>query len=74
MSASIRARLDAIEKALGASASKLAGVIELEINQAPLEGLAGAGVGYWLILDAGERGYLGEVHLDGTREVHHAIE
>jgi hypothetical protein len=74
MSASIRARLRAIEKSMGASDGKMCGVIELEINQTPLEGLAGAGVGYWLILDAGEKGYLGEVRLDGTREVHHAIE
>lgn len=74
MSASIRTRLKVVEKALGASASKLVGVIELGINQTPLEGLAGGGVGYWLILDAGEKGYLREVRRDGTREVHHAIE
>ena len=72
MSASIRAHIWAIEKSMSASDGKMCGVIELEINQTPLEELAG--VGYWLILDAGEKGYLGEVRLDGTREVHHAIE
>lgn len=70
---SIEARLQAIEKVMGASASKLAGVIHLPPGQSPLDALTGAGVGFWFMSDTGtDEGFLGEVRRDGTREVHHA--
>jgi|GEM_PF-3592693 len=73
MSASIRTRLKAIERAMGVSDSKLAGVIDLLPGQAPIDALAGAGVGYWFISDVvTDEGFLGEVRRDGTREVHYA--
>lgn len=66
-------RLRAIEKALGASDGRLAGVIDLLPGQAPIDALAGAGVGFWFMSDAGtDEGFLGEVRRDGTREVHYA--
>ena len=72
MTASLRTRLEAIERAMGQTDSKLAGVIDLLPGQAPIDALAGAGVGLWLILDECDGGCLGEVRRDGTREIHHA--
>ena len=57
---------------MGKSDRKLVGVIDLLLGQKPIDALAGAGVGYWLILDELDGGYLGEVRRDGTREIHHA--
>jgi len=71
MSASIRTRLKAIERAMGVSDSKLAGVIDLLPGQTPLDALANAGVGFWFMCDVKtSEGFLGEVRRDGTREVH----
>ena len=66
-------RLAAIEHAMGKTANRLAGALELTPGQSPFEALAGAGVGLWFIYDSdGNTAHLGEALPDGTREVHSA--
>ncbi len=72
MSASIRRRLAALEGMAFAGDTQLQGVIDLLPGKTPLDALADAGVGFWLILDEHDGGCLGEVRRDGTKEIHHA--
>ena len=64
-------RLRAIERYMGRAESKLSGVVDLLPGQTPIDALAGAAVGLWMMFDpATDEGFLGEVRRDGTREVH----
>ena len=69
--ATLENRLIALERYIGKDESKLAGCIDLLPVQEPIDALAGAGVGLWLLVAAGtDEGFLGEVRRDGTREIH----
>lgn len=66
-------RLERLEKAMHSTDNGIAGVIELEPGQSPLDGLAGAGTGMWFILDAGDEGSIGVVRRDGSKEIIRAL-
>lgn len=63
-------RLQALEVGLAAVAGKLIGVIELEPGQQPLDALAGVSApGYYFLIDPNQSAWLGQVDVDGTRNL-----